>query len=100
MICFSSRPISPTPPYPYVVYFNQCLGAAHSKCWCKYAFFIFCRKNVKMKKNKEKQAKMRQKRVNCLHPNAGRGLYSHAIIHVVPFERNFDSHYCNTKALS
>ena len=30
-----------------VVYLDQLLGAAHSKCWSKYAFQSFCARNLK-----------------------------------------------------
>ena len=47
--------------YPYnthknVVYFDECLGAAHSKCLSKYAFWM---KNVK----KEEEGQMGKKHV-------------------------------------
>ena len=29
-----------------VVYFNQCFGAAHSKCWLKYVFQYFLHQKV------------------------------------------------------
>ena len=39
-----------------VVYFDQHLGAAHSKLWPKYAFYVFQMKNVN---KEEKEGKMR-----------------------------------------
>ena len=33
--------------YMFVVYLDQHLGAAHSKCWLKYAFLTFCAKKLK-----------------------------------------------------
>ena len=44
-----------------VVYFDQCLDAAHSKGWSKYAFSRFCMKNIKKEPKgtkKEKWSKM------------------------------------------
>ena len=47
-----------------VVYFDQCLGAAHSKRWLKSPFSVFL---------KETDAKMMQKfAFSALFPNAGR----------------------------
>ena len=42
------------------VYFDQCLGASHSKCWFKYAFSMsfFAKKLKKGRKNKKFEAKM------------------------------------------
>ena len=38
-----------------VVYFHQCLGAAQSKCWSKFYFFMFsCKKAEKRKKMEAK----------------------------------------------
>ena len=41
----------------YVVYFDQHLDAAHSKCWSKYAFLHFLQKIKKRKQSKKIEAK-------------------------------------------
>ena len=40
-----------------VVYFNQHLGGAHSKCWLKYTFSHFLHKNVRKEGNARKLSK-------------------------------------------
>ena len=45
---------------PNVVYFDQHLGAAHSKRWLKYAFSCF---GGKMEKSKKIEAKLSKKNV-------------------------------------
>ena len=45
-----------------VVYVDQCLGAAHSKRWLKYAFSIFCAEKLKkMQKSKKFAAEFGKK---------------------------------------
>ena len=46
-----------------VVYFDLCLGAAHSKHWSKYAFSHFSHEKCKKGENEEREGKMRQKHV-------------------------------------
>ena len=47
-----------------VVYFNQCLNAAHSKCWSKYVFlFVLCKKAEKGRKSKKFEANFFEKYV-------------------------------------
>ena len=53
--------------YVHVVYFDQRLGAAQSKCW----FHIFRKKNVKRNKEKEKLDKYEKTYFGDMHPNAG-----------------------------
>ena len=36
--------------YAGVVYFDQRLAAAHSKCWSKYNFHLFCTRKLKKRK--------------------------------------------------
>ena len=55
------------------VYFNPCLGPAHSERWSKYAFSTFLSKKAeKGRKSKKFDAKFRKKLFFfSLHQNAG-----------------------------
>ena len=61
-----------------VVYFDQCLGTAHSKDWSKYAFAAFVvLKSWRKEKSKNYDAKLSKKLFFFnLHPNAGSVFYS------------------------
>ena len=62
----------------HVENFDQRLGAAHPKCWLKYAFltFLMVKSSKKEKKARNKQKNLTNKFFFCLHQNTGRVFYS------------------------
>ena len=64
----------------FVVYFDQGLGAAHSKHWLKYVFHIFYIKKIKIRK----MGKMGKMCFGEFHPNSGQYGYVTLRLGVAP----------------